>query len=346
MEQKITAPMKIFIPYPVKDIGGTSIFIKKFQEGMQARGHEVFFKYRPDYDYIFAIVVCFPQYLIQAKLKEKKIIQRLDGMFYYSVSGWNYLRLNFSAWIIRKFFSDYTIYQSHYSKYCAEKFLGKRKKEKYSLIYNGTDINKFSPEGENLKNTLKDNPDQQLLITASQFRREDQIVPIIDAMYQYKKKYTKNFKFIIVGEFTGKIKNLPDKYKSAPFLEFVGKIKNENLPSYLRSADCFLITHLNPPCPNNVIEAMACGLPICGVNDGAMSELTEQGKNSLLIPTRGDAFWKMRILDTEKFADNLAKIIKNKETYSKNSRETAVKRFDLDIMIDKYIQIFENINKI
>lgn len=64
--------MKIFVPYPVKDIGGTSIFARKFQKGMEERGHEVFFEYRPDYDYIFAIVVCYPKYLIQAKLKGKK----------------------------------------------------------------------------------------------------------------------------------------------------------------------------------------------------------------------------------------------------------------------------------
>lgn len=338
--------MKIFIPYPVKDIGGTSIFIKKFQEGMQTMGHEVFFKYRPDYDYIFAVVVCYPQYLIHAKYTGKKIVQRLDGMFYYSVSGWNYLRLNFSAWIIRTFFSDYTIYQSRYSKYCAEKFVGKKKEEKYSLIYNGVDTDKFSPEGDNFKSTLKDNPDQQLFATVSQLRREDQIVPIIDALYHYKRRHAQNFKFIIIGEFTGKIKNLPDRYAAVPFLKFVGKIKNEELPPYLRSADCFLITHLNPPCPNNVIEAMACGLPICGVNDGAMPELTEQGKNSLLIPTEGDAFWKKRTLDVEQFADNLAEIMKSRETYAKRSREIAEKKFSSTVMIDKYIRVFENMNRI
>lgn len=336
--------MKIFIPYPVKDIGGTSIFIRKFREGMEKRGHEVFFEYQSDYDYIFAIVVCYPKYLIQAKLKRKKIVQRLDGMFYYSVSGWNYLRLNFPTWLIRTFFSDYTIYQSHYSKYCTEKFLGRKRKEKFSLIYNGADLNKFSPKGENLREKIQDKPNQQIFITASKFRREDQIIPIIESLREYRKKYTKNFKFLIIGEFEGKVKNVSDTYKDLDFLNFVGKVKNEELPKYLRSSDIFLITHLNPPCPNNVIEAMASGLPICGVNDGAMSELTEQGKNSLLIPTKGDAFWKIRTLNTKIFAENIGKIMQKQEEYSKNSRKLAEKKFDLDLMIDKYIQAFENLN--
>lgn len=337
--------MKIFVPYPVKDIGGTSIFVKKFKKGMEERSHEVFFEYRPDYDYIFAIVVCYPQYLLPAKMKGKKIVQRLDGMCYYTTSGWNYLRLNFPAWFIRKFFSNYTIYQSHYSKYCTEKFIGKKRNEKYSLIYNGTDLKRFNPKGDDIREKLQDNPDQQLFITASKFRRKDQIIPIIEALKHYHEKHNKNFKFLVVGQFIGEVKNVVEKYKSVPYLDFIGKIQNEDLPAYLRSSDAFLITHLNPPCPNNVIEAMASGLPICGVNDGAMSELTKPGENSLLIPTEGDAFWKPRNLDTEKFADNLAEIMKNQEMYAKNSRKIAEERFDLDVMIEKYIEAFEELNK-
>lgn len=333
--------MKIFIPYPIKDIGGTSIFIKKFQEGMQKRGHEVFFKYQPDYDFLFAVVVCYPQYLIHAKLTGKKVVQRLDGMNYYSASGWKYFWLNFPVWTIRTFFSDLTIYQSLYSKYCAEKFLGKKKKENLSLIYNGVDIDKFSPSGKNLADTLKENPKQQLFITASKFRRNDQILPIIRALEIYARKYTKNFKFLVIGEFVDKVKDIPIRYSNVPFLKFIGKIKNESLPVYLRSSDCFLITHINPPCPNNVIEAMASGLPICGVNDGAMPELTEPGKSSLLIPAEGDAFWKQRNLDVEKFADNLAEIMKDRDIFAANSRAIAEKRFSLDMMIDKYIEAFE-----
>jgi glycosyltransferase involved in cell wall biosynthesis len=85
---------------------------------------------------------------------------------------------------------------------------------------------------------------------------------------------------------------------------------------------------------------MACGLPVCGVNDGAMSELTTSGENSLLITTNGDAFWKHREYNTSQFADNLNSIMQNLESYSKKSRATAEKSFSLETMAQKYIELF------
>jgi len=331
--------MKIFIPYKIKDTGGTSTFAKKFKKGLEEKGHEVFFEFRKDYDFLFVIIQCNPLYLLHAKLNKKKIIHRLDGLYYWSVAKWKYPLLNFLPKIIHKFFSDFTVYQSQYSKYCAEKFLGKRKDEKYSIIYNGVDTELFSPEGKKIEN-LRDNPDQKIFITASRFRREDQIVPIIEALEIYRNRHDKNFKFLIVGDFSGEINDFPEKFNNFTYLKFLGKIPNEDLPKYERSSDVFLMTHLNPPCPNNIIEAMASGLPICGIADGSMREITKLGENSLLTETKGYAFWKRREYDTEKFADNLVEIIKNREIYVKNSRKIAEERFSLDEMLSNYIKLF------
>ncbi|MFH0969697.1 MAG: glycosyltransferase family 4 protein [Patescibacteria group bacterium] len=330
--------MKIFIPFAVRETGGTSSFANKFKKGLEEKGHEVFFDFRRDYDILFVIIQCNPLYLLHAKINKKRIIQRLDGVYYWSVAKWKYPLLNLAPKLIHKFFSDFTVYQSKYSQYCADKFLGKRKDEKYSIIYNGVDTNLFSPVGE--KVNLRDNPDQKIFITVSKFRRTDQIIPIIEALKIYKNKYNNNFKLMIIGDFSREIKNLPSQFKEFTQLNFVGKIKNEDLPKYERSSDIFLMTHLNPPCPNNIIEAMTCGLPICGVNDGAMNEITVLGKNSLLIDSSGDAFWKRREYNVSQFADNLNSIVKNLNFYSANSQKIAEERFSLDDMINNYLKLF------
>ena len=126
--------MKIFIPFTIKDTGGTSTFAKKFGKKLEERGHEVFFDFRKDYDILFVIVQCNPLYLLHAKMNKRKIIQRLDGVYYWSVAQWKYPLLNFPPRFIHKFFSDFTVYQSKYSKYCADKFLGKRKNEQYLYL--------------------------------------------------------------------------------------------------------------------------------------------------------------------------------------------------------------------
>jgi glycosyltransferase involved in cell wall biosynthesis len=255
------------------------------------------------------------------------------------VAKWKYPLLNFPPLFIRKFFSDYTIYQSNYSKYCANAFLGKKKNEKYSIIYNGVDTTFFSPDGERM-DTLRDNPKQKLFITVSKFRRYDQIMPIIEALEIYKKKYSTNFKLLIIGDFCREVEHIPSQFRRFTHLDFLGKIRNEDLPKYERSSDLFLMTHLNPPCPNNVIEAMACGLPICGVNDGAMGEITAPGENSLLIPSEEDAFWKRRTYDTGQLADNIHSMVSNLNSYSANARKVAVEKFSLDDMTARYLQLF------
>lgn len=333
--------MKIFLPFTIRDIGGTATFAEKFKCGMEDRGHEVFFEYRRDYDVLFLIVQAPFKFLIEAKRRRKPIIQRLDGTYYWSVAGWKYPLYNLKASIIRHLFSNFTIYQSTYSKYCAQKFLGKKRLEQSSIIYNGVDIDIFSPSGA--KKSFRDNPEQKIFFTASAFRREDQIIPIFNALKIYKKKYGNNFKFLIAGTFSGKARRIPETYASYGNAIFLGKIGNSQLPEYERAADVFLFTHLNPPCPNNILEAMACGLPICGVADGAMVELVRERKNALLIPTSGDAFWKNRSHNIEAFADNLNDIVKNLASFSRESSRIATERFPLESMIDKYEFIFTNL---
>lgn len=332
--------MKIFVPHKIKDTGGSSTFAQKFKKGLEEKGHQVFFEFQKDYDILFVIVQCNPFYLIHAKLHKRKIIHRLDGTYFWSVNGWKYFFLNLGPKIIHKFFSDFTVYQSRYSQYCANKFLGKKKNEKCSIIYNGTDLNLFSPEGE--KNTdLRDNPNQKIFITVSRFRRKDQIIPLIKALKIYREKYNTNFKFLVIGDFSTKLSLISKQFRDFIQIKFLGKIPNQNLPKFERSADVFLFSHLNPPCPNNIIEAMTCGLPICGVADGSMEELTVPGKNSLLIKAKGDAFWQEREFDYDAFAKNLNILVSNQVFYSENSQKIAEERFSLDRMLDKYLKLFQ-----
>jgi len=333
--------MKIFLPFTPTWIGGSVTFSEKFKRGMERRGHQVFFQKPKEYDILFLIVQAPFKYLLEAKKENIPIVQRLDGTYYWSVSGWKYPLYNLKARIIRNIFTDFTVYQSKYSKYCAEKFLGKKRNDPSAIIYNGVDLDCFSPEGEAIN--LRDNNEQKIFFTVSAFRRPDQIIPIFEAVKKYQERYGSNFKLVIAGTFSGRATEIPEKYKNFNNTVFLGKIENEALPKYEREADVFLFTHLNPPCPNNIIEALACGLPVCGVADGAMPELVIPGENGLLIKTKGDAFWKPRDLNLEAFANNLRTLIENKQTYSAECRREAQKKFSLENMIKKYEESFQQL---
>ncbi len=332
--------MKILVPFTVRDIGGPSSFVRKFQTEMERRGHAVTFDEGTEYDLVLVIVQAPFSTLFRARKLKKPIIQRLDGVYYWSVAKWRFPLLNLKAAIVRHFFTDYTVYQSEYSKRSAERFLGRTVRIPSTIIYNGVDTERFSPEGKT--EALRDTPDQQVFFTASEFRRKDQILPILHALEYYHEHYSQSFKFVIAGSFNRELAGFDKELGRYPWAQFLGKISNEDLPSYERAADVFLFTHLNPPCPNNIIEAMSSGLPICGIRDGAMPELINEGNNGLLVPTNGEAYWQTRNYDPVTFANNLARIIENRERFSRESRQYAQQRFSLETMIDQYQAIFQD----
>jgi len=333
--------MKIFLPFKLKDIGGTSTFAGKFRSGLEALGHEVSLEPTSDYDVLFLIVQAPFRYLIDAKKRGKKIIQRLDGTYYWTVSGWRFPLLNAKASLIRRWFADFTVYQSQYSKECVERFLGPKRGEAQTIIYNGVDLNLFSPLGPTKR--LRDNAAQKVFFTASAFRREDQILPVIEALRRYRRRYSDNCKLVIAGSFEGKVKALPNWLRELEFVEWAGRISNHELPSYERGADVFLFTHLNPPCPNNVIEALACGLPVCGINDGAMGELISSGKEGELLRASGTGFWRGRSFNARQYADNIERICRARPRYAQAARRAAEERFGLETMAKHYLAVFHQV---
>lgn len=319
--------MIIFLPITLRETGGTSTFARKFQEGLASRGIKVIFTFSDRYDVLLASPLAPLRYLLHAKLKRRPIIHRLDGVYYPGTSAGKLWRLhNFPLRVIRNVFANHIIYQSEYSKISCEQYLGGPCPQPQSIIYNGVDTNIFSPEGS--QQALHDNPDQHVFITASRFRRPDQIEPMIAAFTLYHQNYHANSKLVIIGNFDQGFKTLT----LPPSVVLEGTVPNEKLPEYLRAADVFLFTHLNPPCPNNAIEAMACGLPICSTDTGAMPELVRHQQDGYLVQSP---------VDPAAFATAMQYCIQNQNALSATARNRALAKFTLDHMVDQYCTVME-----
>lgn len=329
--------MVVFLPMVLSPTGGTSSFARKFQAGMHAAGHTVSFTYRPDYDVLLASPRAPWRYLKEARLAGKKIVHRLDGVYYpQTTAGWFYPLFNFPLRRIHRFFADVTIYQSKFSQKSCEYFLGTAT-HPTSIIYNGVDLEQFSPVGP--QGPLKNNPEQHVILTASRFRRADQIEPVSAAFEYYRTHHYTNSKLVVIGNFEGRVQAVPQHYKAHSYVSFLGVVPNDTLAQYLRAADVFLFTHLNPPCPNNILEAMACGLPVVGMADGAMPELITSGQEGELMPTTGTAFYRPRRYDAAALAERIRCVLQNRPRYSQAARRRVEKDFGLEQMIRSYLAV-------
>lgn len=68
--------------------------------------------------------------------------------------------------------------------------------------------------------------------------------------------------------------NSPFKFKNIILKEPMG---SETLASELKKHDIFITASQSDPCSNSLIEAMHCGLPALGLDDGGHTEIIAQG---------------------------------------------------------------------
>jgi glycosyltransferase involved in cell wall biosynthesis len=68
----------------------------------------------------------------------------------------------------------------------------------------------------------------------------------------------------------------------APFAHFTGRQPYEAVPGYLAAADAFITASVTEVHPLSVLEALAAGLPVVGVDAPGVHDVIEPGENGLL----------------------------------------------------------------
>src|SRR5919107_879070 len=81
------------------------------------------------------------------------------------------------------------------------------------------------------------------------------------------------------------------KHQTAFRIQFMDMTPRDHIPWLMRSSHLLFSAEVNPPCPNSVIEALGCGLPVVGFDTGSLSELV-QGQTGRLVPYGGNP-WKL-----------------------------------------------------
>lgn len=264
------------------------------------------------------------------KKNNNKIIQRLDGIYYREKHGEKFKENNRDIQKIYENYADFVVFQSNYSlKQCFSLF-GKKKENE--IITNGANLNIFFPEFKRKKYYLK-----LRFITTGRFRNIDMIEPLVKALDDIY-KINKNIEFIVVGEIINKkLQHFFDRV----YIKYLGKCNMMEIAELLRKSDIFLYSHLNPPCPNSVIEAISSGLPVVSFNSGAMIELLDFSKE-LLAEVSPDIFQKYDQFDYKKLVDKIEFCIDNYELFKEKSINNW-KNFDFEKCGSSYLSLFRRV---
>ena len=279
---------------------------------------------------------------IVCKKKSIKSILRVDGFFVpedkidlnYQHSEKFQRRMNRRlAYDLEAF--DHIIYQSHFSKEICDEYLYHRRSG-FSIISNGTDINHFKP------GNYISNKELKIIVLAKHYPKHlDLALSIFKEIQKYE-----NVEMTIVGTMRNGTEGVKEYVNQSSIIslensniKFKSFIKLDNLPALLSSHDVFLHVKVGDWCPNAVIEAMSCGLPVVCPSWGGTKEILGNAGISVDGPK-----WGVNKQLIEGMAQAVLKISKDLNTYKENARKHAIKNHSIDDVSSKYLKLLNLIN--
>ena len=323
----------------VDGLAGVASFRLKFENGLAARGVDVTYNLSEPSDAVLVLAGTkhlFP--LWRARSRGQRIVQRLDGINWVHRVRWAGLRYtvravygNWNLAFIRSRLAAEVIYQSQFIKHWWEDWY-RPARVPSSVIVNGVDLNQYTPDG------LHERPSMhyRLLIVEGSMAGglNSGLFSAVEFANQLARKY--KIELTIVGRVDSRTKKRL-KDQTAFRIHFMDTVKREHIPWLMRSSHLLFSAEVNPPCPNSVIEALACGLPVIGFDTGSLSELV-QGDAGRLAPY-GANQWKLEQPDIQALANAADEVLKDNDRFRKSARGQAEKNLGLEQMVDDYLKV-------
>jgi len=201
------------------------------------------------------------------------------------------------------------------------------KKFKHHVIPNGIDGRIFKPSSKLLSRKNLNIPlDKKIVLFISDylFRNGKGFFHLFKAL---EKLDDKNILIFAVGSTQVKLywENL---------ITF-GTIKTEQeMAMAYSAADVYVIPSFAENLPNTAIESLLCGTPVIGFPVGGIVDIIQEGFNGFIC--KDTSVYSLAFKLNEFFKDN---ICFDKEAI----REDAIKRFDIDVCTNNYINLYEKI---
>jgi glycosyltransferase involved in cell wall biosynthesis len=146
----------------------------------------------------------------------------------------------------------------------------------------------------------------------------------------------KKVELLVVGRVSPEVQQRWSQRAGEVSLHWAGLVKQEDIPRIDRSAHLLYSTDINAACPNSVIEALACGLPVVAFDTGALPELVTPPAGRV-VPYGGDP-WRLDPPDVSGLIEAAAEVLEGGEAFRSAARTRAESAFGLDAMVDGYLE--------
>ncbi len=322
-------------------VGGPASFIGKFSRGLAGRGiavtHEL-----DDQPYEAILLVGASRRLVALRAAAREgthIVQRLDGMNWLHRARFSgprhWLKAQMSNVLLsytRFSVANTVVYQSRFVQDWWQREHGDGTPG--VVIYNGVDLNHFTPQG------AEQPPVDRIRILMVEGNLgggyELGLEHGVALANQLSQEISLPVELAVAGQVSDKVKAQAEQ-ASQVAIEWLGLLALAELPSHYRSAQLLFSGDINAACPNAVIEAMACGLPVVAFGTGALPELVtaEAGR---LAAYGGDP-WRLEPADIPALAQAAQAVLADVDSFRTGARALAEAAFGLKTMVDNYLEV-------
>jgi glycosyltransferase involved in cell wall biosynthesis len=325
----------------VRGLGGPASFHQKFAAGLSS--HHINVTYDLNSPQLNAVLVIAGSkhlnLLRQVRNRGIPIIQRLDGMNWVHRRRYtgvkHYLRSEINNWIlqtIRKDLATSIIYQSRFSQEWWFRVYGEVNKPT-RVVYNGIDLGKYRPSFS--EPALS--PIVRLLAVEGHLKNgvETGLINVVQALRHWPDYNGIPIRLAVAGEVPTSVRNSIEKMLPAR-IDWLGVLPREKIPEEMHRSHLLFSAELNPPCPNALIESLACGLPVLAFDSGAIRELIDNSCGGIL-PYDAN-IWKLEMADGSLLPFIGGKVLDDLSAYRRDARRRAEQLFDLEEMVHAYLE--------
>jgi glycosyltransferase involved in cell wall biosynthesis len=255
----------------------------------------------------------------------------------------HYLRAETGNWLlatIRSRLAHGIVYQSEFSRDWWERVYGATQVP-HQVVHNAVDLATFTPHGPH---TRPQGRCRLLLVEGSLMGGYEQGLEVAVGLAgdvaqrvrdAHSRLYPDGVELVVAGRVAPEIAQRWQRRSSVP-LTWAGLVSAERIPELDRSAHLLYSADINAACPNSVVEALACGLPVLAYDTGALAEMVAAGAGRV-VAYGGDP-WRLQPPDRPALAEAALDILTHQEDYRKAARSRAEALFGLETMLDWYMK--------
>ena len=326
-------------------LGGMVSFQAKLIQGLVARKIPYSFDIKDPKNKVILVIGGTRKLwkLWRAKKRGTTIIQRLDGMnWMHKVEKTPigaFLRAEINNHIlafIRHHLADHIVYQSEFSHdWWVQEY--SETKATYSIVYNGVDLNTYSPAGPETP------PEEHIRILLVEGHLSGAnargLETALKLAMHIKKETNHTVELMVVADVSDEVKAAAHSSVPDLWITWRGIVPRAAIPEIDRSAHLLFSTDINAACPNSVIEALACGLPVLAYNTGALSELVQ--KDAGRVVPYGSDYWQLENPIIPPLTSAAIEILTDNPSFRQHARKLAQYKFDLNAMVESYLNALE-----